>query len=136
VTSNKFARHPTQVRVKTTPQVHPACAAGHETGANGATHQNWVEVGDEVLKWFDTLYKPAYEKPGKDARSAEIAEWLEEDFPTLTEEYTVRGAILAEDPELDTKLLEPSFVKRNLGYFDPRQGGFLIPMAPVNIRPY
>ena len=56
-----------------------------------------------------------------------------EDFPTLTEEYTLRGAALAEDSELDTELLEPSFVKRNLGYFDPRQGGFLLKMGPVSV---
>jgi hypothetical protein len=56
-----------------------------------------------------------------------------EDFPTLTEEYTLRGAVLAEDSELDIELLEPSFVKRNLGYFDPRRGGFLLTMGPVSV---
>jgi hypothetical protein len=57
-----------------------------------------------------------------------------EDFPTLTEEYTLRGAVLAEDSELDIELLEPSFTKRDLGYFDPRRGGFLLPLRPVDIH--
>jgi len=56
-----------------------------------------------------------------------------EDFPSLTEEYTLRGAVLAEDSELDIELLEPSFTKRNLGYFDPRRGGFLLPIRPVRM---
>lgn len=56
---------------------------------------------------------------------------LSEDFPTLTEEYTLRGAVLAEDSELDIELLKPSFMKRNLGYFDPLRGGFLLPLSPV-----
>ncbi|WP_089649970.1 hypothetical protein [Halobacterium hubeiense] len=56
-----------------------------------------------------------------------------EDFPTLTEQYMLRGAVLAEDSKLDIELLEPSFVKRNLGYFDPRRGGFLLPMGPVSV---
>lgn len=56
-----------------------------------------------------------------------------EDFPTLVEEYTLRGAVLAENSDLDIELLEPSFVKRNLGYFDPRRGGFLIPMGPISV---
>jgi hypothetical protein len=56
-----------------------------------------------------------------------------EDFPTLVEEYTLRGAVLAEDSELDIELLGPSFVKRNLGYFDPRRGGFLLPMGPISV---
>lgn len=56
-----------------------------------------------------------------------------EDFPTLTEQYTLRGAVLAEDSELDIELLEPSFSKRNIGYFDPRRGGFLLPMRPVSV---
>lgn len=56
-----------------------------------------------------------------------------EDFPSLTEEYTLRGAVLAEDSELDIELLEPSFTKRNLGYFDPRRGGFLLPIGPVRM---
>lgn len=56
-----------------------------------------------------------------------------EDFPTLAEEYTLRGAVLAEDSDIKIELLEPSFVKRNLGYFDPRQGGFLLPMGPVSV---
>jgi hypothetical protein len=55
-----------------------------------------------------------------------------EDFPTLIEEYTLRGAVLAEDSELDVELFEPSFSKRNIGYFDPRRGGFLLPMGPVS----
>jgi hypothetical protein len=56
-----------------------------------------------------------------------------EDFPSLTEEYTLRGAVLAEDSELDIELLEPSFTKRNLGYFDPRRGGFLLQMGPISV---
>ncbi|GGK84656.1 hypothetical protein [Haloarcula sebkhae] len=56
-----------------------------------------------------------------------------EDYPTLTEEYTLRGAVLAEDSELDIGLLEPSFTRRNIGYFDPRRGGFLLPMGPVSL---
>ena len=56
-----------------------------------------------------------------------------EDFPTLTEKYTLRGAILAEDSELDIELLEPSFLNRNIGYFDPRRGGFLLQMGPVSV---
>lgn len=55
-----------------------------------------------------------------------------EDFPTLVEEYTLRGTVLAEDSKLDIELLKPSFVKRNLGYFDPSQGGFLLQMAPYS----
>lgn len=58
---------------------------------------------------------------------------FDEDFPTLAEEYTLRGAVLAEDSELDIELLEPTFVKRNLGYFDPRKGGFLLPMGPISV---
>lgn len=56
-----------------------------------------------------------------------------EDFPTLAEEYTLRGAVLTEDSKLDIELLEPSFVKRNIGYFDPRRGGFLLPMGPISV---
>ncbi|SEO75851.1 hypothetical protein SAMN05216388_101860 [Halorientalis persicus] len=56
-----------------------------------------------------------------------------EDFPTLVEEYTLRGAVLAEDSELDIELLEASFIKRNLGYFDPLRGGFLLQMGSVNM---
>lgn len=55
-----------------------------------------------------------------------------EDFPTLVEGYTLRGAVLAEDSEVDIELLAPSFVKRNFGYFDPLRGGFLLPMGPVS----
>lgn len=57
-----------------------------------------------------------------------------EDFPTLATEYTLRGAVLAEDSELDRELLKPSFVKRNLGYFDPLRGGFLLPLQPVSMQ--
>lgn len=56
-----------------------------------------------------------------------------EDFPTLVEDYTLRGAVLAEDSKVDIELLEPSFVKRDLGFFDPRREGFLLPMKPVSI---
>lgn len=50
---------------------------------------------------------------------------------TLAEEYPLRGAVLAENSELDVELLRPSFAKRDLGYFDPRQGGFLLSMGPI-----
>lgn len=56
-----------------------------------------------------------------------------EDHPSLVKEYTLRGAVLAEDSDIDIELIEPSFVKRDLGYFDPRQSGFIIPMAPVEM---
>ncbi len=56
-----------------------------------------------------------------------------EDYPTLVEEFTLRGAVLAEDSDIDIELIEPSFVKRGLGFFDPRRGGFIIPMASNNM---
>lgn len=56
-----------------------------------------------------------------------------EDFPTLADEYTLRGAVLAEDSELDIELLGPSFTKRNLGFFDSRRGGFLLPLEPASV---
>ena len=52
---------------------------------------------------------------------------------TLAEEYPLRGTVLAENPELDVELLQPSFTKRDLGYFDPRQGGFLLSMGPIPV---
>ena len=45
---------------------------------------------------------------------------------TLAEEYSLRGAVLAENSELDVELLQPSFAKRDFGCFDPRQGGFFL----------
>lgn len=56
-----------------------------------------------------------------------------EDFPTLTREYTLRGAVLAEDSDIDIEMLKPSFSKRNLGYFDSVRGGFLLSMKSAKL---
>ena len=48
---------------------------------------------------------------------------------TLIEEYSLRGAARVEDSELDVELLRPSFAKRDLGCFDPRQDEFPLSMG-------
>lgn len=49
-----------------------------------------------------------------------------EDYPTVAQEREVKGILLAEDSEVDTELLSPSFERCGVSVFDPRRGGFLI----------
>jgi len=51
---------------------------------------------------------------------------FEEDYPSLADTHDLHGLILAEDSTLDPRIIEPSFLKRDLGFFDPARGGYLI----------
>jgi len=50
-----------------------------------------------------------------------------EDYPSVSDSREVKGLLLAEDSTVDVKLLRSSFTQRNVSFFDPRRGGFLIP---------
>ena len=51
---------------------------------------------------------------------------FKEDYPTVAQEHDVKGLLLAEDSTVDTELLSESFERRDVSFFDPRRGGFLI----------
>lgn len=51
---------------------------------------------------------------------------FEEDYPSICQEKNIRGLLLAEDSEIDVHRIKPSFIKRDIGLFDPRREGFLI----------
>jgi hypothetical protein len=85
-----------------------------------------LKTRNERIEGVNDIYKPF-------GQLFMYLDQFSEDFPSLTEEYALRGAVLAEDPELDIELLEPSFTKRNLGYFDSKRGEFLLPIRPVSV---
>lgn len=49
-----------------------------------------------------------------------------EDYPSVAEERETRAVLLGEDSTIDPALVEKSFIKQDVGFFDPRRGGFLI----------
>lgn len=49
-----------------------------------------------------------------------------EDYPSVAGERDPIGLLLAEDSSVDINLVQKSFTDRNLRFFDPRRGGFLI----------
>lgn len=51
---------------------------------------------------------------------------FQEDYPSVAEEHELTGLLLAEDSEVDITLIQNSFKERDLKFFDPRRGGFLI----------
>ena len=51
---------------------------------------------------------------------------LEEDYPTVAREREIKGLLLAEDSAVDVELFADSFVPRDVSFFDPLRGGFLL----------
>ena len=51
---------------------------------------------------------------------------FQEDHPSVAKDRELTGLLLAEDSNVDITLIQNSFGERNLRFFDPRRGGFLI----------
>ena len=51
---------------------------------------------------------------------------FEEDYPSIAEERELTSLLLAEDSDLDITLIQNSLTERNIRFFDPRRGGFLV----------
>lgn len=49
-----------------------------------------------------------------------------EDYPSVAEARELRGLLVAEDSDIDTELIEESFSPRDVSFFDPLRGGFLL----------
>ena len=44
----------------------------------------------------------------------------------VAEARELRGLLVAEDSDIDTELIEESFSPRDVSFFDPLRGGFLL----------